>query len=759
MQVMRYNMSDAATLKVYGATLKDHQQQVADRERRRMARIFCRMAQKALHKAISTWRLFSAGHTLHTTHSARMAEVLQKQDADGLVQRTRVAGMLKKHFLRAQTEQKGRQTQTIFRGWKEVWQGAAAEREHKKVAEHIGHVFHQRAESGRVARVFAAWAVLARRGGTERRGQADADALKQAVSNREEVLLLRAENERLNALLGQMARASEGATMVKLDYERLVAQLQADNARDAILARAHDGSGSAARPPSPSGRSCHGGYSVGGADGGYSVGGADGGSVGGGLGGGLGPGGVVSGSAQAEAFLRGMPLPPQTTRQGMARSFATHPAAVASGSRPSSPFRGTSRPSSPPPSVSDARRMPPPPPQVPPPSSASRLGMESDVRTGTGMGAGVGVEAGADTGQHYGLRDVAQLLMGDATLQAARSTAEVAWTTARTPSHGGAGAGAGAGAGGGSRFPPSTPMSNPPSVDPASGMRLGGRPAERAGPGGIEGSAPEREAVLRHVFRQIDKNGDGHVTRTELIRALRADQILADMLLLPMNIRQEDGSRDEFERVFQGMDGDLRGVHLQEFLHYFLVQRAPGGGAAAADGGWTATGMPGDARASNAAPAAGGGAAGFRTYPSSPASAMRTPASRFASLLPPGSTAVPASLRQTGSAAPALTPGGGEQRFSATARMKAAHLQLQRDAGIGPGATPSFTPRAGGGMSTAALDSLHAGRPIYAGLSGGGAVAVTPVPGLQVAHGSWNHIKASPRSCRDPLCNLQSCGH
>jgi hypothetical protein len=56
-----------------------------------------------------------------------------------------------------------------------------------------------------------------------------------------------------------------------------------------------------------------------------------------------------------------------------------------------------------------------------------------------------------------------------------------------------------------------------------------------------------------------------------VILALRKDPALAELLLLPMNIRQEDGSRDEFERVFQAMDGDgSKRLDWEEFRDSFV---------------------------------------------------------------------------------------------------------------------------------------------------------------------------------------------
>ena len=76
--------------------------------------------------------------------------------------------------------------------------------------------------------------------------------------------------------------------------------------------------------------------------------------------------------------------------------------------------------------------------------------------------------------------------------------------------------------------------------------------------------------TLRNVFDYVDANGDGCISRAEVILALRKDQNLANLVLLPCRIRQEDGSRDEFERVFQAMDeDDSKGLDWEEFRDYF----------------------------------------------------------------------------------------------------------------------------------------------------------------------------------------------
>ena len=53
----------------------------------------------------------------------------------------------------------------------------------------------------------------------------------------------------------------------------------------------------------------------------------------------------------------------------------------------------------------------------------------------------------------------------------------------------------------------------------------------------------------REAFSLIDKNGDGTLTRIEVIQARALRPARRELLRLPETIRQEDGSREAFERV------------------------------------------------------------------------------------------------------------------------------------------------------------------------------------------------------------------
>ena len=77
----------------------------------------------------------------------------------------------------------------------------------------------------------------------------------------------------------------------------------------------------------------------------------------------------------------------------------------------------------------------------------------------------------------------------------------------------------------------------------------------------------------RHVevaFERIDTNGDGFLSRAEVIKACRSDALVRQLLGLPQTIRQEDGSRDAFELLFQRLDmDDSKSISFDEFLCIF----------------------------------------------------------------------------------------------------------------------------------------------------------------------------------------------
>jgi hypothetical protein len=73
------------------------------------------------------------------------------------------------------------------------------------------------------------------------------------------------------------------------------------------------------------------------------------------------------------------------------------------------------------------------------------------------------------------------------------------------------------------------------------------------------------------MFERADRDGDGAVNKRELILALRREPELCEMLGLPAHIRQEDGSRDKFQRLFDSADHeDDRLLSVEEFQEHVL---------------------------------------------------------------------------------------------------------------------------------------------------------------------------------------------
>ena len=78
------------------------------------------------------------------------------------------------------------------------------------------------------------------------------------------------------------------------------------------------------------------------------------------------------------------------------------------------------------------------------------------------------------------------------------------------------------------------------------------------------------DARITEAFALIDANGDGSLSRIEMIKACRSSEHVRVLLGLPRVIRQEDGTRTAFERAFQEFDADSsKSITLAEFLHVF----------------------------------------------------------------------------------------------------------------------------------------------------------------------------------------------
>jgi hypothetical protein len=72
------------------------------------------------------------------------------------------------------------------------------------------------------------------------------------------------------------------------------------------------------------------------------------------------------------------------------------------------------------------------------------------------------------------------------------------------------------------------------------------------------------------IFRKIDVNGNGEISPSEFIKALRKDEGLANGLGLPNKIRQEDESRNFFAYAFAEIDtDDSKSISMEEFLAYY----------------------------------------------------------------------------------------------------------------------------------------------------------------------------------------------
>ena len=58
------------------------------------------------------------------------------------------------------------------------------------------------------------------------------------------------------------------------------------------------------------------------------------------------------------------------------------------------------------------------------------------------------------------------------------------------------------------------------------------------------GEVPDPRKAVKAAFELIDKNGDGELSRIEVIKAVRTHASVRALLSLPEVIRQEDGTRD-----------------------------------------------------------------------------------------------------------------------------------------------------------------------------------------------------------------------
>ena len=82
-----------------------------------------------------------------------------------------------------------------------------------------------------------------------------------------------------------------------------------------------------------------------------------------------------------------------------------------------------------------------------------------------------------------------------------------------------------------------------------------------------ESPAAAEAGSLRALFDFMDKNGDGKVSRIEMIQALRKDPNTRKYLGLPAHFRQGSPEHAAFEAVFQRLDADgSREITWAEFV-------------------------------------------------------------------------------------------------------------------------------------------------------------------------------------------------
>jgi chromosome segregation ATPase len=77
----------------------------------------------------------------------------------------------------------------------------------------------------------------------------------------------------------------------------------------------------------------------------------------------------------------------------------------------------------------------------------------------------------------------------------------------------------------------------------------------RAAQGGAPAAVAEAGAdAVAEAFALLDRNGDGSLSRAEVIKGLRAQPTVRALLGLGAVVRQEDGTRDAFEAVYQAIN-------------------------------------------------------------------------------------------------------------------------------------------------------------------------------------------------------------
>mmetsp|Transcript_4165 Transcript_4165/g.9078 ORF Transcript_4165/g.9078 Transcript_4165/m.9078 type:complete len:521 (-) Transcript_4165:436-1998(-) len=70
------------------------------------------------------------------------------------------------------------------------------------------------------------------------------------------------------------------------------------------------------------------------------------------------------------------------------------------------------------------------------------------------------------------------------------------------------------------------------------------------------GAASITDVRPAQAFAVMDRNGDGMLSRSEVVKALRTEQSVRDILGLGPTVKEGDGSKEQFEDVFQRLDKD-----------------------------------------------------------------------------------------------------------------------------------------------------------------------------------------------------------
>ena len=81
-------------------------------------------------------------------------------------------------------------------------------------------------------------------------------------------------------------------------------------------------------------------------------------------------------------------------------------------------------------------------------------------------------------------------------------------------------------------------------------------------------------SIAYKAFDLIDSDHDGKLTRIEVVKAIRSQKSIQTLLGLSY-VRQEDGTREKFEQVFQACDTDnSRTLERDEFQRFFHEMKA-----------------------------------------------------------------------------------------------------------------------------------------------------------------------------------------